>query len=187
MSRPAGLLLIDIQTGFDAPDLGARNNPGAEAAAGRLLEAWRQRGWPVFHVRHLSLEPGSPLTAARGGTEFKPEVRPLPGEPVIEKTVNSAFIGTDLEARLGEAGVSDLVIAGLTTPHCVSTTARMAANLGFGVTLAHDACAAFAVNADMTWLAGAAPLDAETAHRTALAHLHGEFARVTDVAALLAG
>jgi nicotinamidase-related amidase len=187
MSNPAGLLLIDIQTGFDAPDLGARNNPGAEAAAGRLLDAWRQRGWPVFHVRHLSLEPGSPLTSARGGTDFKPEVSPLPGEPVIEKTVNSAFIGTDLEVRLREAGVTDLVIAGLTTPHCVSTTTRMAANLGFGVTLAHDACASFAVNADMTWLPGAAPLDAEAAHRTALAHLHGEFARVTDTATLLAG
>ena len=187
MSKPAGLLLIDIQTGFDAIGLGARNNPGAEAAAGRLLEAWRQRRWPVFHVRHLSLEPGSPLTAARGGTDFKPEVNPLPGEPVIEKTVNSAFIGTDLEARLRKAGATDLVIAGLTTPHCVSTTARMAANLGFGVTVVHDACAAFAMNADMTWLPGAPALDAETAHRTALAHLHGEFARVVSAGAYLEG
>lgn len=185
MTGAAGLLLIDIQTGFDAPEMGARNNPDAEAAAGRLLAAWRERGWPVFHVRHLSLEPGSPLTAARGGIDFKPEVAPLPGESVIEKSVNSAFIGTDLEARLRDAGVTEIAICGLTTPHCVSTTARMAANLGFGVTVVHDACAAFAWNADMGWLPGAAALDAETAHRTALAHLHGEFARVAPVADII--
>lgn len=185
MTGRTGLLLIDFQTGFDAPRLGARNNPGAEAAAGRLLAHARAAGRPVFHVRHLSLEPGSPLTAARGGIDFKPEAAPLPGEPVIEKSVNSAFIGTDLEARLRAEGVTRLVIAGLTTPHCVSTSARMAANLGFAVTLAHDACAAFAINADMSWLPGAEPMDAETAHRTALGHLHGEFAEVAPVADII--
>jgi nicotinamidase-related amidase len=187
MTGAPGLVLIDIQTGFDAPELGARNNPGAEALAGRLLAAWRERGWPVFHVRHLSLEPGSPLTAARGGIDFKPEVLPQAGEAVVEKSVNSAFIGTDLEARLRSAGVAEVVIAGLTTPHCVSTSARMAANLGFRVTVVHDACAAFAVNADMGWLPGAPALDAETAHRTALAHLHGEFAQVVEAGTYLAG
>ncbi len=185
MSAATGLLLIDIQTGFDAPELGARNNPDAEAMAGLLLTEWRRRGWPVYHVRHLSVTPGSPLTAERGGIDFKPQVKPLAGEPIFEKSVNSAFIGTDLEARLRADGVSRLVIAGLTTPHCVSTSARMAANLGFRVTLAHDACASFEINADMGWLPGAAPLDAEAAHRTALAHLHGEFADVVAVDAIL--
>lgn len=187
MSQPTGLLLIDIQTGFDSLDLGARNNPDAEVAAGQLLAEWRRRGWPVYHVRHVSDEPGSPLTAARGGIDFKAEVEPLPGEPILEKSVNSAFIGTDLEAQLRKDGVSCLVIAGLTTPHCVSTTARMAANLGFRVTLAHDACAAFTGNADMSWMPGAAPMDAETAHRSALAHLSGEFAEVKGAAGILAG
>lgn len=186
MSGAKALLLIDIQTGFDAPVWGPRNNPDAEAAAGRLLADWRARDWPVVHVRHVSLQPGSPLTEARGGIAFKPEVAPEAGETVLEKSVNSAFIGTDLEARLRAAGVADVVIAGLTTPHCVSTTARMAANLGFGVTVAHDACAAFASNADMGWLPGAETLDAEAAHRTALAHLHGEFAQVVGVSAVLA-
>lgn len=178
MTGATGLLLIDIQTGFDAPDWGARCNPDAEAVAGGLLEAARFRGWCVYHVRHISDQSGSPLTAARGGIDFKPEVTPLPGEPIIENSVNSAFIGTGLETRLRQDGVTDLVIAGLTTPHCVSTTTRMAANLGFRARLPHDACAAFESNADMTWLPGASRMDAETAHRTALAHLSGEFARV---------
>ncbi len=68
-------------------------------------------------------------------------VKPLEDELVLTKTVNSAFIGTSLEAILREQSVSRLIIAGLTTPHCVSTTIRMATNLGFSVTLAEDATA----------------------------------------------
>jgi len=175
------LILIDIQTGFDSPFWGARNNPKAEANAARLLEHWRKLGWPLFHVRHLSTSPDSPLKAGQAGVGFKPEVLPRGNEPVIEKSVNSAFIGTDLEAQLRASGITGLVICGLTTPHCVSTTSRMAANLGFGVTLAHDACAAFTSNADMSWQGGA-PLSAEQIHDTAVAHLHGEFvtAKTTD-------
>jgi nicotinamidase-related amidase len=179
---PPALVLIDIQVGFDAPVWGARNNPKAEAKAALLLAAWRAKGWPIWHVRHLSATPDSPLAAGTSGAEFKPMTAPQSGEPVVEKTVNSAFIGTELEAALRAAGVSNLVIAGLTTPHCVSTTCRMAANLGFQVTLAHDACASFAANASMSWQRGAPALSVAEIHNTAVAHLHGEFvtARSTD-------
>ncbi len=88
------LLLIDFQRGFDAPFWGARNNPGAEANAQHLLAAFRALGAPVFHVRHLSSDPQSPLTGA--GTAFRQGFEPRPGEALIEKSVNSAFIGTDL-------------------------------------------------------------------------------------------
>lgn len=167
------LILIDIQQGFDNPVWGARNNLQAEANAARLLARWRVTGAPVFHIRHQSQTPGSPLSGQ--GVEFKPEVAPQTGEPVLTKTVNSAFIGTDLEARLRAARITDLVICGLTTPHCVSTTARMAANLGFSVTLAEDACAAFSANADMSWRPGAPAPDPQAIHDFAVAHLHGEF------------
>jgi len=175
------LILIDIQKGFDSPYWGARNNPNAEENAARLLAHWRTQDGPRFHIRHLSTTANSPLLAGQSGADFKSEVQPIAGEPVIEKSVNSAFIGTDLEARLHAGGLTDLVICGLTTPHCVSTTSRMAANLGFNVTLAHDACAAFTSNADMSWQGGP-PLTAQQIHDTAIAHLHGEFvtAKTTD-------
>lgn len=179
------LILIDLQTGFDSPFWGARNNPDAENNAARLLAHWRNAGGPLFHVRHLSTTKGSPLEAGTDGAAFKPLTQPQGIEPVIEKTVNSAFIGTDLEARLRTTGITDLVICGLTTPHCVSTTSRMAANLGFGVTLAHDACAAFVRNADMGWKSGAAALTAQQIHDSAIAHLHGEFVTAETTAAII--
>ena len=174
------LVLIDIQRGFDDPRWGTRNNPEAEANAGALLARWRAAQAPVTHIRHVSVEPGSPLVG--DGAAFKPEVTPLPHEPVFEKSVNSAFIGTGLEAHLRAQGVGALTIAGLTTPHCVSTTTRMAANLGFDVALVADACAAFATNADTSFDDGPA-LTPDQIHRTALAHLHGEFAAVLTTTA----
>ncbi len=175
MSR--ALILIDIQQGFDDPMWGARNNPGAEDNAARLLAHWREQTLPIFHIQHLSTTPGSPLNPEGGEIEFKPEVTPLAGEPVIQKHVNSAFIGTDLEAQLRAGSITDLLICGLTTPHCVSTTARMAANLGFTVTLVHDACAAVALGADTSWRDGGS-VSPKFIHQAALDHLNGEFATV---------
>lgn len=180
----AALLLIDIQAGFDSPVWGARNNPQAEINAARLLAAWRAAAAPVIHIRHVSVEPGSPLGPGPG-SEIKTEVAPRTGEPVFEKSVNSAFIGTGLEEHLRGHGIDRLVICGLTTPHCVSTTARMAVNLGFEVRLAHDACASFAANARTDWAAGVAPLDAEAIHAGAVSHLHGEFATALSTDAVL--
>ncbi|MCT8162033.1 cysteine hydrolase family protein [Pseudoruegeria sp. SHC-113] len=182
-----GLLLIDFQRGFESPVWGARNNPEAEERAARLLSHWRSLSLPLFHVRHISTEPGSPLGPGTGGTEFIPALAPLAGEPVYEKSVNSAFIGTSLEADLRAAGVEDLVICGLTTPHCVSTSCRMAGNYGFRVTLAHDACAAFAANANTGWDRRLAPMDPEAIHAAAVSHLHGEFVTAHSVAEILAG
>lgn len=179
----SALILIDIQTGFDNPVWGARNNRDAEANAARLLAVWRASSAPICHIRHVSRDVGSPLSGP--GTAFKPEVAPRDGEPVFEKSVNSAFIGTGLEHHLTECSIGDVVICGLTTPHCVSTTARMAANLGFGVRLAHDATAAFAGNARTDWADGLAAPDPQAIHDAALSHLHGEFARVLSTAALL--
>jgi len=175
------LLLIDVQQAFDEPSWGPRNNPGAEANLARLLAAFRAAGRPVVHVKHNSTEPNSTLRPDRPGNALKPEATPLPGEPLFVKTVNSGFIGTSLEAHLREKGIDGLVIGGFITNHCVSTTARMAGNLGFRTTVVADACATFDFKD-----ADGSVIPAATMHRIGLAELRGEFAEIRDTADVIA-
>jgi nicotinamidase-related amidase len=175
------LLVIDVQQGLDDPHFGVRNNPAAESNIAALIAAWRQAERPIIHVQHHSVTPGSPLRPEAPGVAVKPEARPRDGELVITKNVNSAFIGTDLEAQLRAAGVDTLVICGLTTEHCVSTTTRMAGNLGFTAYLAADATASHSKTAYT-----GETIPAEQVYTTALANLHGEFATVMDTAAVIA-
>lgn len=181
ITAKTGLLLIDVQKAFDDPKWGPRNNLHAEANIGHLLSVWREKGLPVFHIRHLSRKIGSLFHPDADSCAFKPEAHPLKGEPIIEKYVNSAFIGTDLEERLRGDGIQSLVIAGLTTDHCVSTTTRMAGNLGFDSRLLSDATATF----DREDLNGYR-IPAAEVHRIHLASLHGEFTQVTDTHNLIA-
>jgi len=175
------LLLIDIQQGMDEPYWGRRNNPDAERNIAALLAAWRRTHRPIIHVQHMSVMPGSPLRPGQPGNAFKPEAQPAPGEPVFQKTVNSAFIGTPLESHLRDRKIQDLVIIGLTTDHCVSTTVRMAANLGFKAILVSDGTATH----DRTGPDGT-KYSADQIHQTELASLHGEFATVKKTDEVLA-
>lgn len=184
-TRPA-LLLIDVQVGFSHPTHWGttRSTSTFETSITALLDSFRSAGHPVFHVAHHSVSSASPLNPKTnpGGEAFYEFATPRDGEHIFTKSVNSAFIGTDLFQALRDTGVRDLVIAGLTTDHCVSTSTRMAANLSaqmvndravsadelLRVFVVRDACA--------TWDKG--EWDAETVHAVALASLDGEFATV---------
>jgi nicotinamidase-related amidase len=181
LSRKAALLVIDMQAGFDDPAWGARNNACAEAQVAALLAGWRAVGAPAIHVHHNSPDADGRLRADTPGVAPKPEAAPAAGEPIYRKTVNSAFIGTTLEADLRRAGIETLVIVGLTTNHCVSTTARMAGNLGFETYVVADATAAF----DRLALDGRLR-SAQEVHDAALSDLQGEFAGIVDAEAVLA-
>lgn len=167
------LLVIDVQQGFLDVSWGPRNNPGAEANIARLIAAWRRDGRPVRHVHHSSRSPAGTFFRGTTGYEPKPQAAPASGEPVHVKGVNSAFIGTSLEQELRDAGVDTLVVVGLTTNHCVSTTVRMAGNLGFTVYLVEDATATF----DRAGMDGKMRPAAEV-HAAALSDLSEEFATV---------
>ncbi|KXL41724.1 hypothetical protein M433DRAFT_151774 [Acidomyces richmondensis BFW] len=190
------LILIDIQQTFNNPSTwgSCQNTASFNNNVCRLLKFFREARAKVeesnpirpviIHVRHSSLDPGSPFNPANGSSaEFMPFARPLPDETTISKNVNSAFIGTPLEYILRERGIQQLVICGLTTDHCVSTTTRMAANLGWrsnrfveghvqggNVILVRDACGTF----------GRGEFDAEVVHRVAIASLEDEFAEIVS-------
>jgi len=175
-TNPA-LILVDIQQGFDNIPYwgGQRNNPDAEVNARKLLDYWRVNNLPLFHIQHCSTNPNSLLAEGNAGNAHKEIVKPLPGEKVIKKSVNSSFIGTNLQQQLDAAGIDTVVIVGLTTEHCVSTTARMAGNFGYHTFVVADATAAFA----KTGIKGE-HYDAETIHLTALAQINNEFATVLN-------
>jgi len=176
----AAILVIDVQEGFDDPQWGSRNNPDAEKVIASMLGVWRETSRPVLHVQHLSKFEGSPLHPANAGCKIKEEVQPFQGEMVFQKRVNSAFIGTSLEENLRDQGIDTIVMVGLTTPHCVSTSARMAATLGFHVYLAKDAIAAFGITGP-----DGKNHSAEEIHQISLATLHDEFATITDSRTLI--
>lgn len=173
LSAATTLIVIDVQQGFDDPKWGRRNNPDAELQIGRLLARWRETGRPVINIQHHSIEADSPLRPGQSGFDFKPVAEPHPGEPILQKTVNSAFIGTDLEARLRRTATERVVIVGLTTNHCVETTTRMAGNLGFRPILVSDATATF----DRTGPDGRM-WSAEDIQAMTLSNLHQEFAEI---------
>ena len=173
-SDPA-LIVIDVQHGMDNPRLGKRNNPNAEQRIADVIAAWRAAAKPVIHVQHDSVEPNSELRPDRPGNAVKAEAKPINGEPVFRKNVNSAFIGTELESYLRERGIQNLVMVGLTTEHCISTTARMGANLGFNVTVVADATAAFEKDGY-----DGKHFSADEVHTVELANLNREFARIRE-------
>ena len=169
MEKNTALLLIDVQRGFDQ----------TAYWGGHLLIAWRERQLPVVHVKHDSVNPQSPLRPGQPGNQIRPEVFPRADEVLFSKTVNSAFIGTSLETYLKQQRIEKLVICGMTTDHCISTSVRMAANLGFEVEVVEDATVTF----DRVYQGR--HYRAEDIHRYHLMSLQDEFAQIRTTKELL--
>ena len=166
------LILIDVQKAFLDENYwgGNRNNKDAEKICGKILTKWRELKLPVYHIRHSSIHPKSIFHHSSSGFDFNENVLPAPGEPIITKNVNSAFIGTDLKEQLDSNAIKTLVIVGITTDHCVSTTTRMAGNYGYETYLISDATATF----DRIGIDGG-KIDSDLIHHIALSSLNNEF------------
>ena len=137
------LLLVDLQNDYFKD--GAMELVNTEAAAKHaavLLDMFRKKSRPVYHVRHLSIGEGATffLPGTRG-SEIHDAVRPLKNEPVIEKHFPNSFRETDLLSQCRKDGVEQLVICGAMSHMCIDATTRAAFDLGFRCTVVEDACA----------------------------------------------
>lgn len=176
LPRNTALVIVDVQRAIDDPSWaaeGPRNNPEAEANIAELLAAWRKSNYPIFHVRHDGTLPTSTYRPGQPGNEFKPEAAPLPGETIIVKHTNSAFIGTELDRLLRLANIHTLVIIGVITNNSLEATVRMAGNLGFDTYLVEDASFTFARKDYQGRLR-----TAEEVHDMSLANLHLQYCTV---------
>ena len=176
------LLLVDVQKAFlekDYPGL-KRNNHNAELNCGKILKKWRELGLGIIHVRHSSNNPESKLYISKPGFEFNDHVKPLKNEIIITKNVNSAFIGTDLEKILKKLKITTLIIVGMTTNHCISSTVRMSGNLGFETYLISDSTACY----NTKGLNGKI-IDCHTIFESEIASLKDEFATILSSKELL--
>jgi len=178
----AALLVVDMQNAFLHPK-GAIYLPAAAPiipVVKRLAAAFRKANRPVFYTRHAGdptggnsgmmarwWENASPLEGTFDAALFE-GLAPTPGDVIVPKIRYSAFVATDLEPRLRQAGVVDLVLAGVMTNLCVETTARDAFMRDYRVAVVVDGCAAPTL----------------AMHRAALLNLAYGFAVVTTAAAV---
>ena len=169
------LVIVDVQNDYFAG--GRFPLAGMEAAAenaGRALASSRDAGMAVFHVRHEIPSPGAPFfEPGTDGAEIHRLVTPEDGEPVVTKRFPNSFRSTDLEAQLRAADIDEVVVVGAQSNMCIDATARAAADLGFAVTVLHDACAAKEQRFD------GVDIPAETVHRTFMAALSPAYATLS--------
>jgi nicotinamidase-related amidase len=142
MSKQA-LIVVDIQNDYFPQ--GKWPLVGAQAAAdnaARLIEAFRQTGDSVVHIRHEFTSDDAPFfTPGSEGAQLHPKVLNRADEPVVLKHFVNSFRETELQAILDHQGIEQLVVVGSMSHMCVDGVVRAAADLGYGVTVIHDACA----------------------------------------------
>jgi nicotinamidase-related amidase len=137
------LVVIDLQKGIVAYPTA---HPAADVVsrAGALAAAFRKHGLPVVLVNVIGrpagrTEQSRTAPPAADWADLVPELNRQPADHLVTKKTPGAFTNTDLEQHLKQAGVTQIVLAGVATSIGVEATARHAFELGFNVTLAIDA------------------------------------------------
>jgi nicotinamidase-related amidase len=185
------LIVIDVQESFRARPLWqAISDPHVADKVNRLVRVARAAGDLVVWVLHAEPGSGGVFDPASGHVRLMAELERREGEPLLVKSSHNAFTTTNLHQLLTARGVREVTVCGIRTEQCVETTARVASDLGFGVTFVVDATATNPIAhpdapADLTvaeLLADPRTLSAEEIVRRTRYVLAGRFATVTTVA-----
>ena len=138
------LLVIDFQNDyFPGGKNPAVNALEAAQNAYMLLQCFRDVGGHHIHIQHVSLEPDAAfLVKGDRGSDIHDSVVHFEGEPIVYKHYANSFRETNLLEMLREWETERVVICGMVTQTAVDATVRAAAELGFQVLVAEDACAA---------------------------------------------
>lgn len=175
------LVLIDIQKDyFPGGKMPLVQPEEASLNARRLLDKFRDLGWPVYFIQHISIQPGASFfLPGTEGIEFTEFVSPLPGEKIIQKHFPNSFRETALLDYLITDQPDQLVISGMMTHMCVDATTRAGFDLDFSCLVAGDACA----TRELKY--GELVIPAEQVHGAFLSALNGTYAQVLQTEEIL--
>ena len=182
----SALLLIDIQNDyFSGGKMELVHAEEAGVQAGTLLKAARIKKILIIHIQHLSTRPdASFFIPGTPGSEIHELVSPQTGESIVQKNYPNSFRGTNLGKILTDAGIDHLIIAGMMTHMCVDATVRAAADLGYCITLASDACATRNLNWDGKIIPAA---EVQGAFLAALSGLYAQVIPVSEILNQISG
>ena len=137
------LVLIDIQNDyFPGGKMELVGSIEAGRKAAQALALFRTKNLPVFHIQHLSVQPGATFFIPETeGVKIHSCVAPQPEEPIIEKNFPNSFRNTVLLEKLRAAKVERIIACGMMTHMCIDTTVRAAFDQDFSCILLQDACA----------------------------------------------
>jgi len=141
-AKQTAVIVIDIQNEyFPGGKMPIPDGMQALKNSKRIVEFAHKNKMPVFFVQHLGDADGPLFAKGSRFAEFHKDLQPAKGDRVISKATPSSFVGTDLQKQLDSLGIKQLIITGLMTHMCVSSTARDAVPLGYSVIIPEDATA----------------------------------------------
>ncbi|MFD1065465.1 cysteine hydrolase family protein [Oceanobacillus locisalsi] len=177
------LIIVDIQNDyFPNGNMELVNTDKGAANAAKVLEWFRQHHKDnIFHIQHIASDPSLGFFLPdTEGANINDAVLPLENESVITKHFPNSFLNTELESKLKEKGITNIVVAGMMTHMCIDATVRAAVDLGYETTLIEDACA----TREVAYNGKTVP--AEQVHYAFVGALHGMYAAIDSTENFLA-
>lgn len=175
------LIIIDIQNDyFQAGACELVNPMEASLKAKEVLEYFRKKDMPIFHIQHINVRKGATFFLPNTkGVQIHENVKPLENEIIIEKNFPNSFLETNLELELEKQNIKELIICGMMSHMCVDSTTRAAFDMGYDCIVIHDAC----TTKDLEFFGK--KIKASVVHDSFMSALGSFFARVVSVEDIL--